>query len=278
MDEYDGNFRIATTQGNMARTFAQATSTNNVYVLDLNLTIVGRLEELAPNEQIYSARFMGTRCYLVTFKKVDPLFVISLEDPMNPRVLGKLKIPGYSNYLHPYSDSLLIGIGKETVEAEEGDFAWYQGVKLSLFDASDVEDPQEVAKYIIGDRGTDSPVLYDHRALLFDKERNLLVIPVLIAEIDEAKFPNGVPSNAYGDFIWQGAYVFRVTEDSIELRGGITHLDDDSELLKSGYYFSSEYSVRRSLYIDSYLYTVSDKKIVISNLADLTRVSEIELP
>ena len=278
MDEYNSNFRIATTQGNIARTFAQATSTNNVYVLNQNLTIIGRLEELAPNEQIYSARFMGTRCYLVTFKKVDPLFVISLEDPTTPRVLGKLKIPGYSNYLHPYSDSLLIGIGKETVEAEEGDFAWYQGVKLSLFDASDVENPKEVAKYIIGDRGTDSPVLYDHKALLFNKERNLLVIPVLVAEIDEEKYPNGVPSNAYGDFVWQGAYVFAVTENSIELRGGITHLDDDSELLKSGYYFSSEYSVKRSLYIDDYLYTISDKKIKIDNLTDLTAVNEIELP
>ena len=278
MDEYNSNFRIATTQGNIARTFAQATSTNNVYVLNQNLTIIGRLEELAPNEQIYSARFMGTRCYLVTFKKVDPLFVISLEDPTTPRVLGKLKIPGYSNYLHPYSDSLLIGIGKETVEAEEGDFAWYQGVKLSLFDASDVENPKEVAKYIIGDRGTDSPVLYDHKALLFNKERNLLVIPVLVAEIDEEKYLNGVRSNAYGDFVWQGAYVFGVTENSIELRGGITHLDDDSELLKSGYYFSSEYSVKRSLYIDDYLYTISDKKIKIDNLTDLTAVNEIELP
>jgi len=111
-----------------------------------------------------------------------------------------------------------------------------------------------------------------------DKERNLLVIPVLVAEIDEEKYPDGVPSNAYGDFVWQGAYVFAVTENSIELRGGITHLDDDSELLKSGYYFSSEYSVKRSLYIDDYLYTISDKKITVNNLADLTEVNEIELP
>lgn len=278
MDEYNDNFRIATTQGNMGRTFSQATSTNNVYVLNKNLTIVGRLEELAPNEQIYSARFMGTRCYLVTFKKVDPLFVISLEDPTNPSVLGKLKIPGYSNYLHPYSDYLLIGIGKETVEAEEGDFAWYQGVKLSLFDVSDVEKPKEVAKYIIGDRGTDSPVLHDHKALLFDKKRNLLVIPVLVAEIDEEKYAGSVPANAYGDFVWQGAYVFTATENSFELRGKITHLDDNTELLRSGYYFSSEYSVKRMLYIDDYLYTISNRKIKINNLADLAELNEIELP
>jgi uncharacterized secreted protein with C-terminal beta-propeller domain len=151
-------------------------------------------------------------------------------------------------------------------------------VKLSLFDASDVENPKEIDKYIIGDRGTDSPVLHDHKALLINKERNLLVIPVLVAEIDEEKYLGGVPANAYGDFVWQGAYVFTITENTIELRGGITHLDDDSELLKSGYYFSSEYSVKRSFYIEDYLYTISDKKVKINNLADLSVVNEIGPP
>jgi len=83
----------------------------------------------------------------------DPLFVIDLEDPYTPAVLGKLKIPGYSDYLHPYDENHLIGVGKETVEAEEGDFAWYQGVKISLFDVSDIENPTEMTKYEIGDRG-----------------------------------------------------------------------------------------------------------------------------
>jgi uncharacterized secreted protein with C-terminal beta-propeller domain len=278
MDEYQGHFRIATTAGHVSRTFDQATSMNHVYVLDMNLTVVGSLENLAPGERIYSARFMGRRCYLVTFKKVDPLFVISLEDPENPVVLGKLKIPGYSNYLHPYSENLLIGIGKETVEAEEGDFAWYQGVKISLFDVSDVEHPKEIAQYVIGDRGTDSPVLSDHKALLFDRERNLLAIPVLVAEIDEEKYPNGVPPYAHGDYVWQGLYIFEITEDSITLRGGVTHVDDESELMMSGYYFYSEYSVKRSLYIEDLLYSISDKKIKINSLTTLQEVKEIELP
>ena len=152
MDENNEYFRIATTTGHLTRS-GQATSSNHIFVLDMDLNIVGKLENIAPNERIYSARFVGTKCYLVTFKKVDPLFVISLEDPANPRVLGKLKIPGYSDYLHPYGKNYLIGIGKETVEAEEGDFAWYQGVKISLFDGSDVENPKEIAKYVIGDRG-----------------------------------------------------------------------------------------------------------------------------
>jgi inhibitor of cysteine peptidase len=278
MDEYDGYFRIATTMGHVSRMLTEASSSNQLYVLDMNLTIVGRLENLAPGEQIYSARFMGERCYLVTFKKVDPLFVIGLEDPANPKVLGRLKIPGYSNYLHPYSENLIIGIGKETVEAEEGDFAWYQGVKISLFDVSDLANPREAAKYEIGDRGTDSPVLSDQKALLFDKERNLLAIPVLVAEIDETKYSGEVPDNAYGDYVYQGLYVFTVTEDNIFLRGRITHMDNEDEFMKSGYYFYSEYSVFRALYIEDMLYTLSNKRIDINNLTTLEPISQIELP
>jgi len=278
MDEYGENFRIATTMGQVGTMPDQSTSSNNIYVLNMNLTIVGKLENLAPGERIYSARFMGTRCYLVTFKKIDPLFVIGLEDPANPVVLGKLKIPGYSDYLHPYNENLMIGIGKETVEAEEGDFAWYQGVKISLFDVTDVENPREIAKYEIGDRGTDSPVLWDHKAFLFDRDRNLLAFPVLVAEINENQYPEGVPPFAYGDFVWQGVYVFNITESSLTLRGTVTHIENTEEFLKSGYYFYSDYDVQRALYIDDLLYTVSNKMIRINNLADLQQVNEVRLP
>ncbi len=212
-----------------------AKSTNNVYVLDQNLDIYGRLENLAPGEQIYSARFMGNRCYLVTFKKVDPLFVIDLTDPGQPEVLGELKITGYSDYLHPYDENHVIGIGKEAVAAEEGDFAWYQGVKISLFDVSDVANPKEIAKYEIGDRGTDSPVLNDHKAFLFDRSKNLLVLPVSVAEIDPSQYPGGMPSWAYGEVVWQGAYVFDISlERGLELRGKITHCDGEELREKLG--------------------------------------------
>jgi len=129
MDEYNKYFRIATTTRHVARSPEEATSANHIYILDLNMSIVGKIKNIAPGETIYSARFMRNKCYLVTFKKVDPFFVIDLEDPTNPKILGKLKISGYSDYLHPYDENHIIGIGKETVEAEEGDFAWYQGVK-----------------------------------------------------------------------------------------------------------------------------------------------------
>jgi len=277
MDEYNGYFRIATTTGQVWS--SETPSRNNVYILDMNLSIVGRLEDLAPGESIYSARFMGERGYLVTFRKVDPLFVVDLKDPANPRVLGQLKITGYSDYLHPYDENHIIGIGKETVEAEEGDFAWYQGVKISLFDVSDVEKPKEIAKYEIGDRGTDSPILRDHHALLFDGSKNLLVLPVLVAEIDPEKYPEGVPPYAYGDFVWQGAYVFHVSlDEGLVLRGRITHIENPTDLMKSGYYFYSQYSVQRSLYIGNVLYTISDKMIKMNSLDSLEEINKVDLP
>ena len=272
MDEHEGYFRVATT----SRNWRTGSEGNNVYVLDVEMKTVGRLENLAPGEEIYSARFMGDRCYLVTFKKVDPLFTIDLSDPENPRVLGKLKIPGYSDYLHPYDENTLIGIGKETEEAKEGDFAWYQGVKISLFDVSDVENPRELAKIEIGDRGTESPALYDHHAFLFSRARNLLVIPILEAQIDEGDFSGTVPANFYGEYVYQGAYVFSISRDGIELRGRVTHVSDES-FLKSGLYFDSDYSVERSLYIEDALYTMSRGMLKINDLGTLEELAAVEL-
>lgn len=240
MDEYNGYFRIATTTGNVWN----GNSLNNVYILDKELELAGKIEGLAPGEKIYSARFLGDRGYIVTFKKVDPLFVIDLKNPENPRVLGYLKIPGYSDYLHPYDENHVIGVGKDAADATSSevdsrnlDFAWYQGVKISLFDVSDVEHPIEQAKFSIGDRGSDSPVLSDHKALLFDKEKNLLVIPVSVAEINRSKYHactdeelknyNSynycLSANTYGEVVWQGAYVLSINDNSIELKGKITH-------------------------------------------------------
>jgi len=270
MDEYGGYFRVATTT-------REGTSRNHVYTLDMALNITGSLTDLAPGETIYSARFMGERGYLVTFKQVDPLFVIDLSDPYNPEELGYLKVTGYSDYLHPYDEDHLIGIGKETTDA--GEFAWYLGVKISLFDVSDVSNPVEISKYEIGDRGTDSPVLWDHKAFLFDRSRNLLVMPVLVAEIDESEYPGGVPSWAHGEPVWQGAYVFHISPDvGLNLTGGITHIENIGDLEQDPYYNWYTFSVTRSLYIDDVLYTISEAKIKMNSLENLDYINEVELP
>ncbi|HDI13016.1 MAG TPA: hypothetical protein ENF64_02755, partial [Hadesarchaea archaeon] len=234
MDEYQGYFRVATTTGWYGA--------NHIYVLDEDLNVIGRLENLAPGERIYSARFMGNRAYLVTFVKVDPLFVIDLSNPANPKVLGELKIPGYSDYLHPYDETHLIGIGKDTT-ADSG-WALYQGVKIALFDVSDPENPVEISKYVIGRRGTESYALQDHRAFLFSRSRNLLAIPV-------------------GDYYTQAAYVFHISpEKGLILRGTITH---------------GKHSVKRTLYVDDVIYTVSDKLVKMNDLESLNEIGTITL-
>ncbi|MEM5812526.1 MAG: beta-propeller domain-containing protein [Candidatus Aenigmatarchaeota archaeon] len=283
LDESNGFLRVATTTSGSWdwRTGQQVSpQKNHVYVLDAGMSVVGKLEDLAPGESIYSARFIGDRAYLVTFKKIDPLFVIDLSEPTNPSLLGKLKIPGYSDYLHPYDENHIIGIGKETVEAEEPgmDFAWYQGVKLALFDVSDPNKPKEISKYVIGDRGTESYALRDHKAFLFSRQKNLLVIPILLAEIDESQYPKGVPSNAYGDYTFQGAYVFKIDlEDGFSLKGRVTH-SNEQNLKKSGWYWYSPYSIQRSLYIDDVLYTVSQGMVKANSLSDLSEIKAITIP
>ena len=277
MDEYNGHFRIATTINDFNwRTFTEEPqSTNSIYILNMNLNTVGTLENLAPGEQIYSTRFMGTRCYVVTFRNVDPLFVIDLSNPTAPTVLGQLKVTGYSGYLHPYDENLLIGIGKETIYDAKEDFAWYQGIKISLFDVRDVSNPVEIAKYEIGDRGTDSPILYDHKSLLFDREKNLLVIPVTVAEINESNYPEGLPDNAYGEYVWQGAYIFNISPEGITLKGQITHIDNfDLNLRYYGYY---NYEIERTLYIDNVLYTISNMKVKINSLDTLAELNTVDL-
>ena len=270
MDEYDGYFRVATTTWNEG-------NRNNVYVLNMSLNITGSVENLAPGERIYSARFMGGRCYLVTFKQVDPLFVIDLNDPYDPEVLGYLKVTGYSDYLHPYDETHIIGIGKETTDA--GTFAWYQGVKISLFDVSDVRNPVEISKIEIGDRGSDSPVLYDPKAFLFDRSRNLLVMPISEAKVDVTKYSEEELAWAYGETIYQGAYVFNVTLDQgIQLKGRITHVENPEDLEQGYYYYYYPFAVERSLYIGNVLYTISQAKIMMNDLGTLDYINEVALP
>jgi uncharacterized secreted protein with C-terminal beta-propeller domain len=283
MDEYKDNFRIATTtQGNWNDPNSQ--SKNNVYILDKEMNLAGSIEGIAPGEKIYSTRFLGDKGYMVTFKKVDPLFVLDLSNPEEPKILGKLKIPGYSDYLHPIDETHIIGIGKDTVESSYGDFAWYQGIKMAIFDVSDVENPIEMHKIIVGDRGTDSEALHDHKAFLFDKERELLVMPITLAEISakekEKQINNDgvVSSPAYGTQTFQGAIIYKLNlEQGFVERGRISHVTKEEEL-KSGYYYDYTSQIRRSLYMDNVLYTFSDNAIKANALDSLDNISEVRFP
>jgi uncharacterized secreted protein with C-terminal beta-propeller domain len=294
MDEHNGFFRIATTSGNNWMEGSQ--TSNNIYILDDTLAQVSKIENIAPGESIYAARFLGDRAYLVTFVQVDPLFCIDLSDPYNPRILGELKIPGYSEYLHPYDETHIIGIGKEVDPSIDADkvhtpgavyYTAILGLKLALFDVSDIEHPVEEAKIVIGNRGTDSPALYDHKAFLFDREKELLIIPVSLYEIPQNKLDSvndtGITQfeSDWGQFSFQGAYVYHLSlENGFDYQGRITHQTPEQMQQSTDSYWywgSSSTDIIRTLYIGDVLYTISDSMVKMNNLGDLSEISSISL-
>ncbi len=242
MDEYDNYFRIATTTGNTW----ENTSLNHLYVLNEDLEIIGKVEDLAQGEIIYSARFIRDKAYIVTFRQIDPFYVIDLINPEEPKVLGYLKIPGYSSYLHPFEDKI-IGIGAED-----------NHIKISLFNVSDFENPVEIGKYVVEDFST-SEILYEHKAFLFDESSGLMVIP-----IESCNYSDDFRTTKK----WYGAYVFEIS-DSVDLKRKIMHSNED---------YDYQANVRRSLFMDEYLYTISGKKIKVNDLNTIEEINQIELP
>jgi inhibitor of cysteine peptidase len=273
MDEKDNFFRIATTR---SQSWSRIESLNresysNVYVLDDKLQTIGVLENLAPGERIYSVRFIGDRAYLVTFKQTDPLFAIDLKDPKAPRVLGELKIPGYSNYLHPYAENILLGFGRDTELKENGNVI-NKGLKLSLFDVSDPSSPKELDNFITGNEFSDSIALYDHKAFLASGAKKIVSVPAVLR--------NG----QYGGKVeFSGSLVFEIDNNKIKLRGRIDHSDGGNYINKD-YWGSFNYydnSVKRSLYIDNSLYTFSNKFLKINDItpsnSELSLIKTIDL-
>ncbi len=159
IDDYNGYLRLVTT----------VDRTNAVYVLDEKLEETGKIENLAKDERIYSARFMGDIGYFVTYRETDPLFSVDLSDPANPKIIGELKIPGFSEYLHPYGDGLLLGIGMEDDGNDEKD----RRVKLSMFDISDPSNVKEIDKIVLKDSYY-STAFEDYKSVLADAEKNLI--------------------------------------------------------------------------------------------------------
>ncbi len=217
------------------------TSTNvnglqtNVYTLDESMDEVGSLEGIAPGETLHSARFSGDWLYAVTFRQVDPFFVIDVSD-IKPKILGVLKIPGYSEYLQNYDDTHVIGIGRDTNQ-NMFDATEDAGIKISMFDVSDFENPREVQSIIVGDQSTDSAGLAEHKSLLIDDSKRILSIPIRFS----------------GELFF---YVYSVNDDyTMDVHSKIPHAYDESNPHHM-----------RSLYIGDVLYTVTPKMIKANDL------------
>jgi len=163
IDEFDGHLRVATSSSG-GWWFGTDNSVNDVYVLDQNLKRVGSVLDLGKGERIYSVRFLGNRGYVVTFKQVDPFYVLDLSNPKTPAKKGELKIPGYSSYLHPISDNLILGVGQDGTK-----------VKVALFNVTDPTNPTEAASQQLTCGW--SAIQTNHHAFLLDTKHNAFFMP-----------------------------------------------------------------------------------------------------
>ena len=248
MDENGENFRIATTSGNIWNITND--TKNNLYVLNDKLEEIGKITGFAPNEKIYSVRYVGDKAYIVTFKQTDPLFVIDLSNPTNPQILGELKLPGYSTYLHPYDETHIIGFGYET--KENGTRVTTEGLKMVMFDISDFTNPQVLFKVNIGDRYTSSELLYNHKALLYSKEKNIIAFPL-------NSYSNGKINSK--------AEIYEIDlNQGFILKGEISHVTNN--------YLEK---IERIVFVKDCYYTLSKKLIKAVNMETLEVAKEIEL-
>ena len=251
MDEYDGNFRIATSSWQSAN--------NNLYVLDGNMDICGSVLGYAPGERIYSTRFMGSRGYVVTFRETDPLFVFDLSDPTAPKITGELKVPGFSEYLHPVSESVLLGFGRDVVDIIRRDTSGKEfvtgqstgGLKVSLFDVSNAGLPKELDTLIFGDYGY-SELLYNHKAAMFKPDESFVAFA---AELY-------MGNDWEADFV--GALLISYKDNKLSERGRISNTEN-------GCYGN------RLVYIGNTLYYMQGDKLCSYDLTTLKQLQALSL-
>lgn len=274
MDEYDGYFRLATSGYATSGNYSQMS--DDVFVLNENMSQAAVLRNIAPGENLYAVRFVGDTGYVVTFEQVDPLFAISFQDVTHPVIESALRVNGYSDYLQPLAGGYLIGVGKDTVAATGGDYAYYLGLKLSLFRIENGTST-DVSNYLIGDRGTDSPVLTDHLAFTFDPTRNIFVIPVLLAKVSGGGSSSSSSSSPppFGNYVWQGAYVFSVNGTGFTLLGTVSQYPPSVNYSASA---NNDLDITRSVIIGNYLYTVSSGEVMVSSLSTFTTLGTVPLP
>ncbi|WNG23139.1 hypothetical protein F0U62_03130 [Cystobacter fuscus] len=267
LDEHEGVLRAATTiswrVADAGNPWGRIETINRVSTLSQDgnrLKPLGRSEDLAKGERIYSARFLGNKGYVVTFRQVDPLFTFDLSDPARPRKVGELKVPGFSSYIHPLGDTHLLTLGVQL--AENGDWR-SRSLKLSLFDVSDLAHPRETFTQLVGSPNSGSEALYDHKAFNFFAAKGLLAIP----------FTDWVPSSSgyYWDYFVSDLRVFRVdTATGFTPLGSLSMNDVYRTNGTSRWNPWYQPYVRRSVMADDYVYAISDAGVRVSHVNQLS--------
>ncbi|KGX92791.1 hypothetical protein N781_15200 [Pontibacillus halophilus JSM 076056 = DSM 19796] len=256
LEERDGYTRIATTIRG-----GEGGSSNALYVLNESMDETGSVTGLAQGEQIYSVRYMEDRAYVVTFERTDPLFVIDLKEPTSPNVLGELKIPGFSTYLHPLDEDHLIGFGKETEikQSDDREIVEEIGYKVSLFNIEDVTNPIEKDVMVFGSDSAYSELEHDHKAFYTHPSKPYYGFPITWYNFDDSSSDS-----------FQGAYVLNITKDGIQEHLTVEHPESEESKYES--------HIERLVSMDDNLYTFSFKSIVVTDLETKEKVKEIQLP
>jgi hypothetical protein len=271
MNEENGVFFVAHTK-NIFR--SDEKRENIITSFDENMKKISSLDGLAPGEKIYSTRFMQGKAYMVTFKDIDPLFVIDIKDPGKMKVLGYLKIPGYSNYLHPYKTGYLIGFGHSTHQNKYGNITT-DGYKISLFDVRDFANPKEVDVLNIGARASYSSIGSDHKSLMFDNTRDIFALPVYVTKLTK-KVHNG---KEYDDLIgeFDGAFVIKVSEKGFKTKGKVAHYTE-KEIAdnKANHYYDYTKKILRCVQIGDNLYTLSQGMVKVNNINTLKEIKSLK--
>jgi uncharacterized secreted protein with C-terminal beta-propeller domain len=219
------------------------------------LVRVGAVEHIAPGEDIRSVRFDDDRGYVVTFKKTDPLFVLDLFEPTHPKILGELKIPGFSTYMQRIDRNHLVSIGFDA--NDHGSFAYFDGMILQLFDVTNPTEPKLTHKEKIGTRGSSSEAATDHLAFNFFASEGLLAIPATICE--------GGGDGQNGTLAFSGLLVY-----DVDIEGGFTKLGGVDHGTKgvscSTWWSNANSAVKRSIFLDDLVYSIATDRAKVQRM------------
>jgi uncharacterized secreted protein with C-terminal beta-propeller domain len=256
MDEWYGYLRVATSKGHVPDPDVESALSILSEAPGGNLVRIGAVEHIAPKEDIRAVRFDDDRGYIVTFKKTDPLFVIDLLEPKRPKLVGELKIPGFSTYLHRIDPQHLLSIGFDA--DDQGDFAYFNGIILQLFDVKDATKPTLIHKEKIGTRGSSSEAATNHLAFNWMPSEGLLALPMTICE-------GGGNGNFGNELTFSGLLVYDVDLDHGFTRlGGIDH--GKQGVSCDTWWANANSEVKRSVILDDLVYSIAEDRVKVQNL------------
>ena len=291
ISEYEGVVRVATTTGQWGRWWMEnpAPMENHVITLSHALDVdtgktrlleMGRVDGIAYNETIWSARFVEDRAYIVTFENMDPLWTIDLSNPTSPTIMGELKVPGVSTYIHPLSDDAILTIGLGPADEETGLGLDWSNTRLSLFNVSNFSDPQETQTLSLSpvEDPTDgwtwawSEATWEHKAFQYWAPKGMLAVPLNTYRYDYYYDEDG---HYHYEYDWVSKLmIVNITEEGMELHGEVDHSQfyDTEE-----YHWWSSYNIRRSIFMGDYIYAISHAGVTVTHLDTLEEVDALQL-